>query len=453
MRRIVAFPLPKGAESGYKHPYFCFSNARFVFNLSLKRFQNMTPSSVNAARTVAELQELRALTADEFGAQRLAWSPVWEKARAWLREKLEQLPVTIEIDEAGNLWATLKGHSEKEVWIGSHIDSVPNGGWLDGCLGVLGALEALRRVAAEGTPAVTVRLVDWADEEGARFGYSLMGSRAAAGNLKIDEMRILKDKQGNSVADVLAGCGVTLDRMNDAHHQFKHGRAYIELHIEQGPVLESLNLPLGVVLGTVGLNRKLLKFTGQNAHAGATPMHLRRDPFLAAARFALEVREIAKRHNGVGTTGNVVNIPGIYTAVARTSEITLDQRHLDADHLAAMLSEAEEAASRIAAEEKVTVEWTHVWHADPAPWHPDLIGFAEEAVMAEAGVVHKLPSGPLHDATAVAETGIPTIMLFTQSLKGLSHTNDEDTRIEHVEMGVRALDRLVGKTIEWVAAQ
>ncbi len=410
-------------------------------------------TSADPKRTVSELLELKALTADEKGAQRLAWTETWRKARAWLKEKLAALPVTVEVDEAGNLWATLKGESEKELWIGSHIDSVPNGGWLDGCLGVLGALEALRHVAAQGTPPVTVRLVDWADEEGARFGYSLMGSRAAAGTLNLDELRILKDWKGVTVAEALKENGVDMEHMKDAHRQFKNGRAYIELHIEQGPVLEDMNLPLGVVLGTVGLNRKLLRFTGQNAHAGSTPMRLRRDPFLAAARFALEVREIAKRHNGVGTNGNVVNVPGIYTAVARTSDITLDQRHLDGNELAAMLKEAEEAAARIATEEKCTVEWTHVWHADPRPWHPDLIELAAESVTEVSGSAHRLPSGPLHDATAVAETGIPTIMLFTQSLRGLSHTVEEDTKIEHVEMGVAALDKLVQKTIQWVAKQ
>lgn len=404
-------------------------------------------------RTIAELQELRALTADEKGAQRLCWSPTWAKARAWMAEKLKDLPVEATIDEAGNRWVTLRGASDKEVWIGSHIDSVPNGGWLDGCLGVLGALEVLRRVATDGTPPVTVRLVDWADEEGARFGYSLMGSRAAAGNLKLDEIRNLKDWEGNPVPVVLNAQGVDIDHMLDAHRQFAKGRAYLELHIEQGPVLESMGLPLGVVIGTQGLNRKLIRFTGQTAHAGATPMYLRRDAFLAAARFALEVREIARRHGGVGTTGNVVNVPGIYTAVAGQSDITLDQRHLDGDALAKMLQEAQDAADRIAGEEKVVVAWSHIWHSDPTPFHPQLIEFCAEAVNEVSGTSHRLPSGPLHDATAVAEAGIPTVMVFTQSLRGLSHTNDEDTKLEHIEMGVRALDRLASKTIAWVASQ
>ncbi len=410
-------------------------------------------NSLQPQRTVAELKELRALTADDKGAQRLCWSPTWAKARDWMAGKLAELPVEHTIDEAGNRWVTLRGQSEKEVWIGSHIDSVPNGGWLDGCLGVLGALEVLRRIASEGTPPITIRLVDWADEEGARFGYSLMGSRAAAGNLNLDEIRNLKDWERNPLPDVLKANGVEIDHMLEAHKQFANGKAYIEMHIEQGPVLESMNLPLGVVIGTQGLNRKLLRFTGQAAHAGATPMNLRRDAFLASARFGLEVREIAKRHGGVGTTGNVVNVPGIYTAVAGQSDITLDQRHLDGTALAKMLEEAQEAAERIAAEEKVGVSWTHIWHADPVPFHPELIELCAQAVHEVSGTNHRLPSGPLHDATAVSEAGVPTIMIFTQSLRGLSHTNDEDTKIEHIEMGVQALDNLTSKTIQWVASQ
>jgi N-carbamoyl-L-amino-acid hydrolase len=404
-------------------------------------------------RTVAELKELRSLTADDKGAQRLCWSPVWAKARAWMAEKLAELPVEVVVDEAGNRWATLRGQSPREVWIGSHIDSVPSGGWLDGCLGVLAALEVLRRIAAGGTPPVTVRLIDWADEEGARFGYSMMGSRAAAGNLVLDDIRHLKDKEGNPLPDVLKAQGVDINRMLEAHKQFANGAAYVELHIEQGPVLESMNLPLGVVTGTKGVNRKLIRFTGQAAHAGSTPMNLRRDAFAAAARWALEVREIGKRHDGVCTTGNVTNTPGIYTAVAGQSDITLDQRHLDADALAKMLAEAQEASQRIAAEEKVGVEWLDVFKIAPVPFHSQLVEFGAQAIEEVSGSELRLPSGPLHDATAVAEAGVPTVMLFVQSLRGLSHTNDEDTRIEHVEMSVRALDRLASKTIEWVRPQ
>src|SRR6187431_2100532 len=147
-------------------------------------------------RTIAELKELRSLTGDENGAQRVAFTPTWAKARAWLREKLDALPVETHNDPAGNTWATLPGESEKALLIGGHIDSVPNGGWLDGCLNTLAGVEILRRIHAQydGKPPVTVRVVDWADEEGARFGKSLFGSSACSGNLDMDEARALIDK-------------------------------------------------------------------------------------------------------------------------------------------------------------------------------------------------------------------------------------------------------------------
>src|SRR5262249_28556177 len=238
------------------------------------------------------------LTATPEGAQRLAWGPVWRTARRWFQAKVEALGLPLETDAAGNNWVTLRGQTDASLLVGSHLDSVPNGGWLDGCLGVLAGLEVLRRHARAGPPPVTLRLVDWADEEGARFGRSLLGSSAAAGTLAPDQVRPLTDKDGNRLPDVLRENGVDLDAMPEAHRRLQtlQARAYLELHIEQGPVLEDLGRPAGVVLGTVGLERHSLRFTGQAAHAGSTPLPLRRDAFLAAAELALEGREIARRH-------------------------------------------------------------------------------------------------------------------------------------------------------------
>src|SRR5438876_3320760 len=255
---------------------------------------------MNAQRVIADLRELAARTSTPDGAQRLAWGPVWRDARAWFRNKVSELGLAVETAAAGNNWVTLPGASAKTVIVGSHLDSVPNGGWLDGCLGVTAALEALR--AHAGTkPPVTLRLVDWADEEGARFGRSLLGSSAAAGSLKIDEVRELTDRQGTRLVDALAENGVLIDTMLDAHRELKtiDARAYLELHIEQGPVLESMKKTAGVVLGTFGVERHMIRFTGQAAHSGSTPIPMRRDAFLAAAQAALEFREIAKRHSGV----------------------------------------------------------------------------------------------------------------------------------------------------------
>ncbi|HSH79913.1 MAG TPA: hydantoinase/carbamoylase family amidase [Herpetosiphonaceae bacterium] len=412
-----------------------------------------TNSVLQPQRAVADLKELRELTGNADGAQRLCWTETWDRARSWMRQKLAELPVEVTVDEAGNQWATLRGASEREMLIGGHIDSVPNGGWLDGALNLVAGLEVLRRIAAEGTPPVTVRLVDWADEEGARFGRSLFGSSAASGTMNPDDLRGLVDRDGVTLPDALAGYGVELDRAKEAGKQLANAAAYLELHIEQGPVLESMGLPLGVVLGTYGVERHGVHFTGQSAHAGSTPMDRRRDAFGAAAKLGLEIREIAKRNGGVCTVGSVVTKPGIVTAVVGQCDILLDQRHLHADMLATMLAEARQASERFAEEEKVDVAWSRLWQIEPILFHPELIELADEAIREICGTVHRLPSGPLHDAAEVARAGVPTIMLFVQSLRGLSHAKEEDTKEEHLEMSVQALDRLATKTMRWLTQQ
>src|ERR671931_1033909 len=318
--------------------------------------------ALSPSRTVAELGELRALTGDENGAQRVAWTETWETARGWLRDKVAETGASEEIDAAGNQWFTLAGASDRALVIGGHIDSVPNGGWLDGALNIMAGVEVLRRIAADGQPPLTVRLVNWADEEGARFGRSLFGSSAAAGSMADqDELRQRRDADGVPLPDALKEHGVDLDSALDARSELEGAAAYLELHIEQGPVLESMGLPLGVVLGTFGVERHQVTFRGQAAHAGSTPMDKRRDAFGAAAKLGLEIREIGKRNGSVCTVGSVVTKPGIVTAVVGQCDMTLDQRHLNADALARMLQEAKDASERFAKEEKVDVEWKRIW--------------------------------------------------------------------------------------------
>ena len=402
-------------------------------------------------RTVTELEELRDLTGDENGAQRVAWTDTWRASREWLRGKVAATGATEEIDQAGNQWFTLQGASDKALLIGGHIDSVPNGGWLDGCLNVLAGVEVLRRIAAEGTPPLTVRLVNWADEEGARFGRSLFGSSAAAGSMADqDELRVRRDANGIALPDALREHGVDLDRALDARSQLESAVAYLELHIEQGPVLESMRLPLGVVLGTFGVERHQITWTGQAAHAGSTPMDKRRDALAGAAKLALEIRPIAAEvgEGAVCTSGGVVCKPGIVTSVVETAEQLLDQRHLNADSLARLLSLAKDASERFAAEEDLEVSWERIWSIEPILFDANLVELADQAIREVSGTSHRLPSGPLHDAAEVARAGIPTVMLFVQSLRGLSHTKLEDTKKEHLEQAVEALDRLAAKTME-----
>jgi beta-ureidopropionase / N-carbamoyl-L-amino-acid hydrolase len=407
--------------------------------------------ALDPKRTVTELEELRELTGDENGAQRVAWTDTWARARDWLGSKVQETGATEEIDEAGNQWFTLPGDSGRTLLIGGHIDSVPNGGWLDGCLNVLAGAEVLRRLAADGRPPLTVRLVNWADEEGARFGRSLFGSSAAAGSMADqDELRQRHDANGIALPDALREHGVELDRALEARSQLTNAAAYLELHIEQGPVLESLDLPLGVVLGTFGVERHQITWKGQAAHAGSTPMDKRRDALAGAAKLALEIRAIAAEVGGgaVCTSGGVVCKPGIVTSVVETAEQLLDQRHLNADSLARLLSLAKKAGERFAAEEDLEVSWQRIWNIEPILFDDRLIELADEAIREVSGTSHRLPSGPLHDAAEVARAGVPTVMLFVQSLRGLSHTKLEDTRKEHLEMSVQALDRSTSKAME-----
>ena len=410
--------------------------------------------ALDPKRTVAELKDLRTLTGNDDGAQRVAWTDTWLESREWLRAKLDELPLETHMDEAGNVWSTLQGESDKVLIIGGHMDSVPNGGWLDGCLNVLAGLEVVRHLneTYNGNPPVTVRLVDWADEEGARFGRSLLGSSACCGTMNPDDERGRTDAEGVALPEALKRCGVELDRMHEANKELLNAAAYLELHVEQGPVLLDMNLPLGAVLGTFGVERHAIAFHGQAAHSGSTPMDKRKDAFLAAARMSPEIYEITDRHGGVCTIGSCTTKPGIVTSVVEECRITLDQRNLDADALAAMLQDAKDASERFAEAGNVTVKWDKLWRIAPILFDGALIDLCDEAIQETCGTSHRLPSGPLHDAAEVARAGIPTVMMFTQSLHGISHNKIEDTKEEHIEMAVEAMGKLTEKTLKWIEA-
>mgnify|MGYP000959904378 CR=1 FL=1 len=409
----------------------------------------------DAKRVIADLRELAKLTSDEQGAQRVAWGPVFRTARSWFRDKVKsELGLEVEVDAAGNQWVTLPGKKRDCVLVAGHLDSVPNGGWLDGCLGTLSALEVLRRHKAAGTPPVTLKLVDWADEEGARFGRSLLGSSAAGGTLKIAEVKHLKDRAGISLPDALRENGVNIKTMLQAHKALKKipAKAYLELHIEQGPVLESMNKPTGVVLGTFGVERHMVRFIGQAAHSGSTPIPMRKDAFLAAAQFALAVREIAKKYsrpgaNVVCTCGVVKVEPCIVTAVPGICEISIDQRALNAVTLARMFKEAKAAAAKAAKDNNLKHEWKLIWQIEPRLFDKKLIALGKEAVKEITGDAPVLPSGPLHDAAEMVPH-MPTVMMFAYSARGLSHCKEEDTPIPHLDKTIRAFLLLADKTIQ-----
>jgi beta-ureidopropionase / N-carbamoyl-L-amino-acid hydrolase len=402
---------------------------------------------VNPDRVLDDLRELDRLTGGPDGARRVCWTGEWTKAREFLLSRLGALGMEAKVDPAGNLWALMPGDGDGFVIVGSHVDSVPAGGWLDGALGVFAAVEALRSQAERGTPPVGLRLVDWADEEGARFGRSLFGSSCCAGTLDPDEVRDLRDRDGERLEDVLARYDVELDHALESGSELSGARAYIELHIEQGPVLESRGEPAAIVLGTCGVERHVAVFTGQTAHAGATPMKLRRDTFMATSAAALAIRAAGFRHDGVCTVGGATSEPGVVTAVPGRTEMLLDQRHLDPEALAAMLSEAREACETAAAEHGCEVELEHLWSIPPIPFDDRLIGFAKQAVADAGGKDTAFPSGPLHDAAEMARL-IPTVMIFSSSSPPVSHTKEEDTPEADLRVAIEAY----GGTVEAMLA-
>lgn len=417
--------------------------------------RNVPP--LDSGPVIRDLTELRSLTSTPDGAQRVAWGPVWRKARAWYTDKIKnELGLSVRTDSAGNNWVTLPGERRDALIIGSHLDSVPNGGWLDGCFGVLTGIGAIRRLHAAGKPRVTIHVVDWADEEGARFGRSLVGSSAAAGSLHPDsELAHLVDRSGTKMPDAMKENGVDLGTMMRAQQELKEagGKAYLEVHIEQGPVLEKMKKSTGVVLGTFGVERHMVRFTGQAAHSGSTPIAMRRDAFLAASEFALECRKIGLKMCGptpetrvVSTCGVVKVEPCIVTAVPGACDISLDQRALSAKVLARMNAAARKASQKAAKRNNVKAEWKTLWQIEPRPFDKRLLQFCEESVREITGTAPRLPSGPLHDAAEMVPH-MPTVMMFASSSRGLSHCKEEDTPQPHLDKTIRSFFRLVDRVV------
>jgi hydantoinase/carbamoylase family amidase len=383
--------------------------------------------SVDARRVIADLRELERRTGGPGGARRVAWGAQWREARAFVGELLAEIGIEPERDAAGNVWAYLAGEAEPALGVGSHIDSVPGGGWLDGALGVMAGLGVLRGWAGAGAPPPrSLALVDFADEEGARFGRSLLGSSALSGSLDPDGLTDLRDAEGRSLVDALGENGIDPARMSEATARAAGIAAFLELHIEQGPVLEAEGLAVAAVRGCAGVERYRVGFSGQASHAGTTPMDARRDAGLAAAEAALSVERIAAEHGGVGTVGAVSLSPGIATAVAGEAQMVVDLRHPDAPELAAMLAATRAAADAAASERGCEWRSQPVWSIEPIPFDARLVEAATEASRRAGGRSEPLVSGALHDAAEVARVA-PTAMMFCASARGLSHAPEEDT--------------------------
>ena len=398
-------------------------------------------------RVIADLRELARRTGGPGGARRVCWSDEWRTARDFLTDLLAEIDLEPERDQAGNLWAYLEGEGEPALALGSHVDSVPSGGWLDGALGVMAALGVLRAWAESGRrPPRTLALVDWADEEGARFGRSLFGSSAVAGTLVPEELEGLRDAEGEPIASVLAENNVDLAGAPAAAERRERLAAYLELHIEQGPTLATAEAQAAAVSGCAGVERHRFRIEGQASHAGTTPMDRRRDAGLAAADAALRIEKLPGQEGGVATTGALSLEPGIPTAVAGVAELLVDLRNPDAEALARMLEAAREAVAGAASARGCEVSSELVWRIEPIPFDPGLVEAARESCREVTGSDRVLASGALHDAAEMARV-LPAAMIFCASIDGISHAPEEDTAEDDLAAAIEAFGALANRAL------
>ena len=403
-----------------------------------------------AAKAVIEdLKDLAVLTSDDRGAQRLAWTHRWDQALEWFQAKMSAEGAEISIDAAHNVFAKIPGETDEAILIGSHLDSVPNGGWLDGTLGVLVGLAIARYYNANHDKhKKTIYIVSWADEEGVRFGQGDIGSSAVSGSLNTATAARLTDDAGISFGKALEAYDSSINDFPKAQKQFlqKNITHYLELHIEQGPRLEQQGKSVGCVYGIAGCERQSITFTGQAAHAGS-PIDMRKDALLAAAQAVLAFREIGLAHDAFCTVGKINVEPDVISISPGSCMVTLDQRSINADVLNKIYNEAQEACRKAASDNHVSVTFEHIWSLAPVLFDKKLLSLCQEAVTEETGSATTLYSGPFHDAAVISRV-VPSIMMFAKSSRGLSHCPEEDTPEADLIVAISAFLRLVEKVLE-----
>lgn len=396
-----------------------------------------------AEQIVADLRELAVLTSDEGGAQRLSWTPVWQQATEWFRCHMEAAGAEVSMDAVGNIWAKFAGESEASVVVGSHIDSVPDGGWLDGALGVAAGMGYGAYCLAGKKPKKTLYVVGWVDEEGMAFGKSCFGSAVASGSMTAQSAASLTTKDGRSFADVLRTCGLDGERIDEARAAFaaRQVQAYLELHIEQAPLLAQNKTSAACVYGVCGCHREYITFTGQQSHCGS-PVALRRDAFLAAAEATVDFNKIALKYGAYCTVGQVDVAPNVVTISPGRCRISLDIRCIDKETFQTMIDEARAAYEGRAREHGVAVAHDVLWHKEPVLFDETLKELCRRAVQEETGRDAVMYSAPLHDAVEMVKAA-PSIMMFVMSDPGISHCKEEDTPEPALKEGIRAFLRLI----------
>ncbi|HET9848618.1 MAG TPA: Zn-dependent hydrolase [Candidatus Dormibacteraeota bacterium] len=399
-------------------------------------------SDINPERLLADLNALSRIGAlPEGGINRLAWSDADIAGRRWFTERIREAGLDARVDPALNVFGHLSGAPGPFLLTGSHLDSVPNGGRLDGAYGAVAALEVMRTLAeSHDDLAPRVEVVGFSDEEGVRFAVGLIGSLALAGDLKLDELREAHDQDGTPINQVLAHAGRELDRMLEAHDHLSSVAAFLELHIEQGPRMETAGSDLAVVTGIVGVHRQRVRVLGAQNHAGTTPFRLRHDAGRVAARAAAGLRDVVENIDGdaVANIGIMRFEPGGVNIIPGRASFTLEVRHLQEPVVRRIVDAFTQRLLTICDEEGCWAESELLSWVPPSPMNAAQMETIAAACRELGRQPASLWSGAGHDA-AVLSRHVPTGMLFVPSANGISHAPQESTSDEHLVLGARAL--------------
>ncbi|TQR38726.1 Zn-dependent hydrolase [Brevibacillus brevis] len=401
---------------------------------------------INSDRLWDRLGQLGNIGKQEAGGiTRLSFTPEERAAKDLVTGFMKEAGLTVREDEVGNLIGRKEGKNPAApvVLVGSHIDSVPNGGDYDGPLGVLAGVEVLQTMQEQGIETEhPIEVIAFTDEEGTRFGYGMIGSRGIAGLIKRDELE-QADKSGVTIAEAMRQTGLDPDRTSLAARTPGSVKAYVELHIEQGKVLESRGLSVGIVTGVAGPLWLNFVIEGEAGHAGATPMNLRRDPMAAAAQVMLVIEEEAGRTGtSVGTVGRLQALPGGVNVIPGRVEFSLDLRDVDEAIRDEVEQRIYERAEAICAKRNVTLKVELLQRIAPAVCSDDIQHAVAEACEAEGLEAFRLPSGAGHDCMQLVGL-CPVGMIFARSKDGISHNPAEFTTKEDCANGAQVLYRTV----------
>lgn len=398
---------------------------------------------INSGRLWSRLMELGEIgKRDSGGVTRFSFTPEEQQARVQVIKYMLEAGLEVREDAAGNVIGRLEGTNPEApaVLTGSHIDTVPDGGKFDGALGVIAAIEALQVMRERGKENVhPIEVIAFTDEEGSRFGFGMIGSRAMAGTLRPEDLEH-RDERGVTIAEAMRAAGVDPERVGEAAKLPGEVKAYIELHIEQGKVLESRNSPVGLVTGIAGPLWQQFTLTGQAGHAGATPMNMRKDPMQAAAELLGQIYAEAGRYpNAVATVGKIRALPGGVNVIPGQVEFSLDLRDIDEADRDSLEAAIRDQAYRICGNRGIGLQIGLLQRVAPAPSSPEV----RQAVSA-AGRAAGLPSLPTlisgagHDGMQFSSRW-PLGMIFVRSRDGVSHSPDEWSSPEDCAAGAEVL--------------